>query len=72
MPVTPIQEVIKAEGLLPVLNKYNIQIVHEDNDTYWIEDMKYKRSMTRGRVVDICKTQADVIRYLKNLSKLEF
>ena len=53
-----------------LLNKYKIQIVHEDDDTFWVEDMKFKRSMTRGKVIHICKTKADAIKYLNNLQAL--
>ena len=67
-----IHDLIKENGLMPTVEKYQIQVVHEDNDTYWIEDMKFKRSMTRGRVVHVCKTKEQVIKYLTNLSKLEF
>ena len=51
-------------------SRYSIQIVHEDDNTFWVEDMKHKRSMTRGRVVHICKTKQDVINYLENLARL--
>lgn len=65
--VIPISEVIKSEGLQDTVNRYRLQIVHEDNDLYYIEDMKIKRTMTRGKIVHICRTQHDVIRYLRNL-----
>ena len=65
--VIPISEVIKSEGLQDTVNKYRLQIIHEDNNTYVIEDLKEKVSMVHGRIIHICKTQHDVIRYLKNL-----
>ena len=65
--VIPISEVIKLEGLQDTVNKYRLQIIHEDNDTYIIEDLKNRVSMTHGKIIHICKTQHDVIRYLKNL-----
>ena len=69
MTVQPISEVIKNHplNLQAVMDRYHIQVVHEDNDTYYIEDMKYKRSMTRGRIVAIYETQEQVINYLLNL-----
>jgi hypothetical protein len=65
--VIPISEVIKLHNLQDVLNTYHIQVVHEDNDTYYIEDMKDKRTMTRGRVVHIAKDIPELLRYLRNL-----
>ena len=62
-----IQELLKEHNLIDTVNRYHIQIVHEDNDTYYVEDMKYKRSMTRGRVVHIAKDTHELLRYLKNL-----
>ena len=68
--VIPIQEVLKQEGLIDTVNKYHLQIVHEDNDTYLIEDLRFRRTMTRGEIVHIAKTQHDVIKYLRNLRSL--
>ena len=62
-----IQELLKQHNLTDTVNRYRLQIVHEDNDTYYIEDMKFKRSMTRGRVVHIAKDIPELLRYLKNL-----
>ena len=67
-----IQDLIKEKGLMPTIEKYQIQVIHEDNDTYVIEDMKCKRSMVHGNIVHVCKTKEQVIKYLTNLSKLEF
>lgn len=68
--IIPISERIKAENLQDTVNKYRLQIIHEDNNTYVIEDLKEKVSMTHGKIIHICKTQHDVIRYLKNLRNL--
>lgn len=62
-----IQELLKQENLIDTVNRYKLQIVHEDNDTYYIEDMKDKRTMTRGRIVHIAKDIPELLRYLKNL-----
>ena len=62
-----IAELLKQENLIDTVNRYKLQIVHEDNDTYYIEDMKDKRTMTRGRVVHIAKDIPELLRYLRNL-----
>ena len=62
-----IPELLKEHNLTDTVNRYHIQIVHEDNDTYYIEDMKIRRTMTRGRVVHIAKDIPELLRYLKNL-----
>ena len=62
-----ITELLKQHNLTDTVNRYRLQIVHEDNDTYYIEDMKFKRSMTRGQVVHIAKDIPELLRYLKNL-----
>jgi hypothetical protein len=62
-----IQELLKQENLIDTVNRYKLQIVHEDNDTYYIEDMKDRRTMTRGRVVHIAKDIPELLRYLRNL-----
>ena len=67
-----IHDLIKEKGLIPTVEKYRVQVIHEDNDTYVIEDLKCKRSMVHGNIVHTCKTKEQVIRYLTNLSKLEF
>lgn len=62
-----IQELLKEHNLIDTVNRYKLQIVHEDNDTYYIEDTTMKRTMTRGRVVHIAKDIPELLRYLKNL-----
>ena len=62
-----ITEFLKENNFTDTVNRYNIQIVHEDDDTYYIEDMKFKRSMTRGRIVHIAKDLHELKRYLQNL-----
>lgn len=62
-----IQELLKQENLTDTVNRYKLQIVHEDNDTYYIEDMKDRRTMTRGRIVHIAKDIPELLRYLRNL-----
>jgi SepF-like predicted cell division protein (DUF552 family) len=49
------------------INKNRLQIIHEDNDTYVIEDLKQKTSMVHGRVIKVCKTPFEVIKYLNDL-----
>ena len=61
------QELLKQENLTDTVNRYRLQIVHEDDDTYYIEDMKDKRTMTRGKVVHIAKDIPELLRYLRNL-----
>ena len=62
-----IQEILKAYNLTDTVNKNKLQIVHEDDNTYYIEDMRFKRSMTRGKIVHIAKDIQELLRYLKNL-----
>lgn len=64
-----IAELIQAHGLLETVNKYNLQIIHEDNDTFSIEDMKQRKTMTHGTVIHICKDTDAVINYLQNLRR---
>ena len=49
-------------------NKLRLQVIHEDNDTYVIEDMKFKTSMVHGRVIKTCKTPKEVNAYLQYLT----
>lgn len=44
--------------------KNYIQIIHEDNDTYTIEDMRFKRSMCHGSILykDLTKEQLEIIK----------
>jgi hypothetical protein len=60
-------EFLKENNLMDTVNRYKLQIVHEDDDTFYIEDMKDKRTMTRGRVVHIAKDLKELKRYLQNL-----
>lgn len=62
-----IQELLKEHNLIDTVNRYKLQIVHEDNDTYYIEDTTMKRTITRGRVVHIAKDIPELLRYLRNL-----
>ena len=62
-----VKDILKSHNLTDTVNRYRLQIVHEDNDTYYIEDMKFKRSMTRGQVVHTAKDIPELLRYLKNL-----
>ena len=62
-----IKELLKQENLTDTVNRYKLQIVHEDNDTYYIEDMTERRTMTRGRIVHIAKDIPELLRYLRNL-----
>ena len=60
-------EFLKENNLTDTVSRYKLQIVHEDDDTFYIEDMKDKRTMTRGRVVHIAKDLKELKRYLQNL-----
>lgn len=60
-------EFLKENNLTDTVNRYRLQIVHEDDNTFYIEDMKDKRTMTRGRVVHIAKDLKELKRYLQNL-----
>ena len=62
-----IQDILQQNNLTDTVNRYKLQIVHEDNNMYYIEDMKFKRSMTRGRIVHIAKDIPELLRYLQNL-----
>ena len=62
-----IQELLKQHNLTDTVNRYRLQIVHEDNDTYYIEDMTINRYRTRGHVVYIAKDIPELLRYLRNL-----
>ena len=50
-------------------NKLRLQVIHEDNDTYVIEDMRFKTSMVHGKVIKTCKTLREVDTYLKYLAQ---
>ena len=60
-------EFLKENNLTDTVNRYRLQIVHEDDNTFYIEDMKDKRTMTRGRIVHIAKDLKELKRYLQNL-----
>ena len=66
-----IQEKINNRGLKQVLNKYNMQVIHEDNDTYTLEDMNQKRSMTRGAIIDNFKTDIELLHYLEDIKRTD-
>ena len=61
------KEFLKENNLTDTVNRYKLQIVHEDDNTFYIEDMKEKRTMTRGRIVHIAKDLKELKRYLQNL-----
>ena len=60
-------EFLKENNLTNTVNRYRLRIVHEDDNTFYIEDMKDKRTMTRGRIVHIAKDLKELKRYLQNL-----
>ena len=62
-----IQEKINNRGLRQVISKYNLQVIHEDNDTYVIEDMNQRRSMTHGAIVGVFQTDTDLLNHLGQL-----
>ena len=62
-----VKDILESHNLTDTVNRYRLQIVHEDNDTYYIEDTTIKRTMTRGRVVHIAKDIPELLRYLRNL-----
>ena len=63
-----IAELLREHNLTDTVNRYRLQIVHEDNNTYYIEDMKFKTSMVHGRVIRTCRTPKEVDAYLKYLT----
>ena len=66
-----IQEKINNRGLKQVLDKYNMQVIHEDNDTYTLEDMKQKRSMTHGAIIGNFKTDIELLCYLEDIKRTD-
>ena len=64
-----IQEKINARELKQVLNKYNMQVIHENNDTYTIEDMNQRRSMTHGAILKNFKTDVELLNYLEDIKR---
>ena len=66
-----IQEKINDRGLKQVLNKYNMQVIHEDNDTYTLEDMNQKRSMVHGAIIGNFKTDKELLNYLEDIKRTD-
>lgn len=66
-----IQAKINDRGLKQVLNKYNMQVIHEDNDTYTLEDMNQKRSMTHGAIIGNFKTDKELLNYLEDIKRTD-
>ena len=66
-----IQEKINNRGLKQVLNKYNMQVIHEDNDTYTLEDMNQKRSMVHGAIIGNFKTDIELLHYLEDIKRTD-
>ncbi len=66
-----IQAKINDRGLKQVLNKYNMQVIHEDNDTYTIEDMNQKRSMVHGAIIGNFKTDIELLNYLEDIKRTD-
>lgn len=62
-----IQEKINNNELREVINRYNLQVIHEDNDTYIVEDMNRKRSMTHGAIIKVFQTDIELLNYLNYL-----
>lgn len=62
-----IQEEINNRGLQQVINRYNFQVIHKDNNTYVLEDMNNKRTMVHGTVVKIFQTNIELLNYLEYL-----
>ena len=66
-----IQEKINNRGLKQVLDKYNMQVIHEDNDTYTLEDMNQKRSMVHGAIIGNFKTDKELLNYLEDIKRTD-
>ena len=66
-----IQAKINNRGLKQVLDKYNMQVIHEDNDTYTLEGMNQRRSMTRGAIIDNFKTGIELLYYLEDIKRTD-
>lgn len=47
-----------------------VQIVHEDDGTYHVENMKNKVSMTRGAKIAICDTKEQVVSVMTDLKRM--
>ena len=66
-----IQAKINNRGLKQVLDKYNMQVIHEDNDTYTLEDMNQKRSMVHGAIIDNFKTDIELLNHLEDIKRTD-
>ena len=66
-----IQAKINNRGLKQVLNKYNMQVIHEDNDTYTLEDMNQKRSMVHGAIIGNFKTDTELLNHLEDIKRTD-
>ena len=66
-----IQEKINNRGLKQILNKYNMQVIHEDNDTYTLEDMNQKRSTVHGAIIGNFKTDIELLYYLEDIKRTD-
>ena len=66
-----IQAKINNRGLKQVLDKYNMQVIHEDNDTYTLEDMNQKRSMVHGAIIGNFKTDKELLNYLEDIKRTD-
>lgn len=47
-----------------------VQVVHEDDAKYHVEDMKNKVSMTRGAKIAICDTKEQVVSVMTDLKRM--
>ena len=66
-----IQAKINNRGLKQVLDKYNMQVIHEDNDTYTLEDMNQKRSMVHGAIIGNFKTDTELLNHLEDIKRTD-
>ena len=46
-----------------------VQVVHEDDGTYHVENMKNRVSMTRGAKIAICDTKEQVVSVMTDLKR---
>ena len=47
-----------------------VQVVHEDDGTYHVENMKNRVSMTRGAKIAICDTKEQVVSVMTDLKRM--
>lgn len=66
-----LQEKINDRELRQVLNKFNYQVTHEDDDTFVLEDMNQRRSMVRGAVVKRFNTDTELLNYLEDIKRTD-